>query len=101
MSAGPGLLILDREWLRAELCCEGQGMAREAAEGEPSRHSGRGVSVAQPGFPAVTGQPITGKAVTLIAFSFCPFLPLPGCPYGQLGKDNLMLKKLIAFAKWT
>lgn len=50
---------------------------------------------------AVTGQPITGKGVTLIAFSFCPFLPLPGCPYGQLGKDNLMLKKLIAFAKWT
>lgn len=77
-------------------------MAREVAEGEPSRNSGRGVSVGPSLVSrAATGQPITGKGVTLIAFSFCPFLPLPGCPYGQLGKDNLMLKKLIAFAKWT
>ena len=45
--------------------------------------------------------PVTGKEASLTAFSFCPFFLLPGCPYGQLGKDNLMLKKLIAFAKWA
>ena len=43
--------------------------------------------------------PVTGKQVTLMAFfSSCPFL-LPGHLYVQLWKDNLMLTKLIAFAK--
>lgn len=45
-------------------------------------------------------QLIAGKQVTLMAFSFCPFL-LPGHLYMQLWKDNLMLTKLIAFAKWA
>lgn len=33
--------------------------------------------------------------------SFYGFPCLPGCLHGQLGKDNLMLKELIAFAKWA
>lgn len=35
-------------------------------------------------------QLITGKEVTLMAFSFCPFL-LPGHLHAQLWNDNLML----------
>lgn len=49
----------------------------------------------------VAPKQLTTGNVTLIVLSFCPFLLLPVHLYGQLGKDNLMLKKLIAFAKWA